>query len=68
MPSNKTTAIIEMLAIGFGAPLLGLGILAVGARIWKPDLREISPWLRAFRWIRMDCWRTFYRARVFRDA
>jgi hypothetical protein len=51
MPSNKTTAIIEMLAIGFGAPLLGLSILAVVARIWKPDLRELLPWLRAFRWI-----------------
>jgi len=51
MPSNKTTAIIEILAVGFGAPLLCLGILAVVARIWKPDLRAILPWLRAVRWI-----------------
>jgi hypothetical protein len=51
MPSNKTTAIIEILSVGFGAPLLGLGILAVIARLLKPDLRTVLPWLRALRWI-----------------
>jgi ABC-type enterochelin transport system permease subunit len=49
MAVNKTTAIIGMLAIG-SAPFLGLGILAVVGRIWKPNLRSTLPWLRALRW------------------
>lgn len=50
MAVDKTTAIIEMLAIG-SAPMLSLGILAVVSRIWKQNLRSTLPWLRALRWI-----------------
>jgi hypothetical protein len=40
-----------MLSVGVGAPFLGLGILAVVARVWKPDLHAILPWLRGLRWM-----------------
>jgi hypothetical protein len=49
MSSEKAAAIVEMLAIG-SAPFLALGILAVTARIWNPNLRPTLPWLRGLRW------------------